>query len=173
MMNSWPSTRASPLERCSRAIQWCISSAVSALHGSTRLAVIMTKELGLRGGNGHDDQKDPADARTPPHLSGLSQAQTESISPTSNVPWKGWGQRSGPERAHARTQTRTHHGVLGVGLLVVHFSDLLFGGAVDLTQHAEPLAVTAAIQRQLALAPKQTGARRPHLASSADSATRW
>lgn len=36
----------------------------------------------------------------------------------------------------------THHGVLRVGLLVVHLSDLLLGGAVDLTQDAEPLAVT-------------------------------
>lgn len=37
---------------------------------------------------------------------------------------------------------RTHHGVLGVGLLVVHLPDLLLRGAVDLTQHAEPLTVT-------------------------------
>lgn len=36
----------------------------------------------------------------------------------------------------------THHGVLRVGLLVVHLSDLLLRGAVDLTQDAEPLAVT-------------------------------
>lgn len=45
-------------------------------------------------------------------------------------------------RTHAHARTRAHHSVLGVGLLVVHFSDLLFGGAVNLTQHAEPLAVT-------------------------------
>lgn len=48
MINSCPSTRVSPLERCSRVIQWCISSGVSALQCSTRFAVIMTKEFGLR-----------------------------------------------------------------------------------------------------------------------------
>lgn len=36
----------------------------------------------------------------------------------------------------------THHCILGVGLLIVHLSDLLLRGALDLTQHAEPLAVT-------------------------------
>lgn len=47
-MNSWPSTRASPLQRCSSVIQWCISSGASALQCSTRLAVMITNELGLR-----------------------------------------------------------------------------------------------------------------------------
>lgn len=46
-MNSWPSTLVSPLDLCSSVIQWCISSGVSALQWSTRLAVIITKELGL------------------------------------------------------------------------------------------------------------------------------
>lgn len=35
----------------------------------------------------------------------------------------------------------THHGILRVRLLVVHLPDLLVGGRVHLTQHAEPLAV--------------------------------
>lgn len=35
----------------------------------------------------------------------------------------------------------THHGILGVCLLVVHLPNLLVRGRVDLTQHAEPLAV--------------------------------
>lgn len=46
-MNSWPSTRVSPLDLCSSVIQWCISSGVSALQCSTRLAVMITNELGL------------------------------------------------------------------------------------------------------------------------------
>lgn len=48
-MNSWPSTLVSPLDLCSSVIQWCISSGVSALQCSTRLAVMITKELGLSG----------------------------------------------------------------------------------------------------------------------------
>lgn len=47
-MNSWPSTLVSPLDLCSSVIQWCISSGVSALQWSTRLAVMITNELGLR-----------------------------------------------------------------------------------------------------------------------------
>lgn len=39
------------------------------------------------------------------------------------------------------TAGATHHSVLRIGLLVVHLSDLLLCGAVDLTQDAEPLAV--------------------------------
>lgn len=49
-MNSWPSTLVSPLDLCSSVIQWCISSGVSALQWSTRLAVMITNELGLGGG---------------------------------------------------------------------------------------------------------------------------
>ena len=49
-MNSWPSTLVSPLDLCSSVIQWCISSGVSALQWSTRLAVMITNELGLSGG---------------------------------------------------------------------------------------------------------------------------
>lgn len=47
MINSWPWTRVSPLERCKRAIQWCISSGVSALQCWTRWAVMITNEFGL------------------------------------------------------------------------------------------------------------------------------
>ncbi|TNN32869.1 hypothetical protein EYF80_056968 [Liparis tanakae] len=82
-------------------IQWCISSGVSAVQCSTRFAVIITKEFGLRGG-----------------------AEVITSTPSPRVLCGG-----------------THHGVLGVGLLVVHLPDLLLRGAVDLTQHAEPLAV--------------------------------
>lgn len=46
-INSWPSTLVSPLDLCSSVIQWCISSGVSALQWSTRLAVMITNELGL------------------------------------------------------------------------------------------------------------------------------
>lgn len=49
--NSCPSILASPLGFCSRLIQWCISSGVSLLQWITRLAVMMTKELGLRRSN--------------------------------------------------------------------------------------------------------------------------
>lgn len=53
-MNSWPSTLVSPLDLCSSVIQWCISSGVSALQCSTRLAVMITKELGLRDETGRE-----------------------------------------------------------------------------------------------------------------------
>lgn len=36
----------------------------------------------------------------------------------------------------------THHSILRIGLLIMHLSDLLLCGAVDLTQHTEPLTVT-------------------------------
>lgn len=35
----------------------------------------------------------------------------------------------------------TYHSILRVCLLIVHLPDLLVCGCVDLTQHAEPLAV--------------------------------
>lgn len=88
MRNSCPSTRASPLERCSSVIQWCISSGVSALHCSTRFAVIMTKAFDLKKKKKISFLSTVAGvtAGAASHLSGLSEAQTESIIPTSNVP---------------------------------------------------------------------------------------
>ena len=100
--NSWPSTLASPLGFCSRLIQWCISSGVSAWHCSTRLAVMITKEFGL-----WTIKQRPGCQRciTVPtdfpnavllfvlfiffmllYRSGLSDAHTESTRPTSRVP---------------------------------------------------------------------------------------
>lgn len=47
----------------------------------------------------------------------------------------------------------TDHGILRVRLLVVHLADLLVCGRVDLTQHAEPLAVGRRTRRQGGAAP--------------------
>lgn len=46
-MNSCPSTLVSPFDLWRSVIQWCISSGVSALQWRTRLAVMITNELGL------------------------------------------------------------------------------------------------------------------------------
>lgn len=46
-----------------------------------------------------------------------------------------------PGDVSLRPTALTYHGILRVRLLVVHLPDLLVGGRVHLTQHAEPLAV--------------------------------
>lgn len=96
------------------------------------------------------------------YLSGLSEAHTESIMPTSRVPWEqirrsnSFQETEVPSNKHRQvtgssddamtmaavamaTGRHTHHGVLRVGLLVMHLADLLLGGAVDLAEDAEPL----------------------------------